>query len=453
MPRRKIREYQGKRLFNEHFKRFSSVLEDLPCVQITPHVDIEQLVQAHPWLSHERLVVKPDMLFGKRGMSGLVLLNATLEDAKAFTSQRMGKTVVMGGLTGVVDHFIVEPFVPHEDEYYLSILCNRDNNTVSFSARGGIHIEENWDQVKQVHVLVGQSIDDVDTSVLFNVDFPSNRRDIIVNFIKTTYKIFEDLNFHFLEMNPFTITHSGKPRPLDMRAELDDCAHFKNATKWRVDGAPVEFPDAFGKSLCEEEKYIRNLDEQTGASLKLTVLNPQGRIWGMIAGGGASVIYADTVADLGYGQELGNYGEYSGDPSEEDTFQYATKLLYLATRYPGEKRKALLIGGAIANFTDIAATFSGIIRALRNYAQLLVDSNMKIFVRRGGPNYKIALQRMRDLEAELGVPIEVYGPETNMTRIVKLAIHWISYTEGAPNDQPNGATHYISAFNGVTIHA
>jgi hypothetical protein len=29
-----------------------------------------------------------------------------------------------------------------------------------------------------------------------------------------------------------------------------------------------------------------------GASLKFTVLNPKGRVWLMVAGGGASVIYA-----------------------------------------------------------------------------------------------------------------------------------------------------------------
>lgn len=37
---------------------------------------------------------------------------------------------------------------------------------------------------------------------------------------------------------------------------------------------------------------------QTGASLKLTILNPAGRIWTMVAGGGASVIYADTVGGI-----------------------------------------------------------------------------------------------------------------------------------------------------------
>lgn len=34
-------------------------------------------------------------------------------------------------------------------------------------------------------------------------------------------------------------------------------------------------------------------------------------------GGGASVIYADTVGDLGYAEELGNYAEYSGGPNQQ----------------------------------------------------------------------------------------------------------------------------------------
>lgn len=153
--------------------------------------------------------------------------------------------------------------------------------------------------------MVGQPIAVTDLSLLFAPDFLSHHRNIIVEFLHTAYKIFEgmiqrmggpkwllDLNFHFLEMNPFTVTQAGQPRPLDMRAELDDCAHFKNGNKWKVDGAFVEFPTAFGKIFCDEEKFIHTLDEQTGASLKLTVLNPQGSIWAMVAGGGASVIYA-----------------------------------------------------------------------------------------------------------------------------------------------------------------
>lgn len=102
---------------------------------------------------------------------------------------------------------------------------------------------------------------------------------------------------------------------------------------------------------------------QTSASLKFTVLNPKGRIWTMVAGGGASVIYADTVSfeflpcfnlavqgfhatvmklsfffliyqvgDLGYASELGNYAEYSGAPNEEEVLQYARVVLDVSTQ-------------------------------------------------------------------------------------------------------------------------
>lgn len=39
-----------------------------------------------------------------------------------------------------------------------------------------------------------------------------------------------DLDFTFLEMNPFTLV-DGRPYPLDLRGELDDTATFKNFKK------------------------------------------------------------------------------------------------------------------------------------------------------------------------------------------------------------------------------
>jgi succinyl-CoA synthetase beta subunit len=82
----------------------------------------------------------------------------------------------------------------------------------------------------------------------------------------------------------------------------------------------------------------------------------------------------------------------------------------------------LLIGGGIANFTDVANTFKGIVRALKEYKEKLRENNVKIYVRRGGPNYKEGLRVMRELGEQLGVPIEVYGPETHMTKIVSMAL-------------------------------
>ncbi len=61
-------------------------------------------------------------------------------------------------------------------------------------------------------------------------------------------------------------------------------------------------------------------------------------------------------------------------------------------------------------------------KALKEYQKQLQDNKVKIFVRRGGPNYKEGLAQMRQLGEKLGVPIEVYGPETHMTRIVSMAL-------------------------------
>jgi ATP citrate (pro-S)-lyase len=334
----------------------------------------------------------------------------------------------MDGCRGAINTFIIEPFVPHDQEYYLCITRQRLSNEISFSEQGGVEIEANWDKVKTVHVT---AFDEVDSNTLAPLvsGLPLELRKKMVNFIRGCYEVFQDLDFTLMEMNPFTLDKDGEPFPLDMRGELDDTAAFKSAKKW----GDVEFPLPFGRTMSAAEAYVHELDSNTGASLKLTILNPKGRIWTMVAGGGASVIYADTVGDLGFAHELGNYAEYSGAPNTQETYQYAKTLLQCATAAPDGRPRALVVGGGIANFTDVAATFKGIIRAMTEQAAAIKAANMHVFVRRGGPNYQAGLELMRKLGEETGIHVQVYGPETSMTGICKLAIDWVSGEEPAAN--------------------
>lgn len=419
MARKKIREYDSKRLIKQHLKRLAGI--DLPIcsAQVTESTDFTQLVNEQTWLSSSRLVVKPDMLFGKRGKSGLVGLNLDLAQVAEFVKERIGKEFEVGGCKAPVTTFIVEPFVPHDQEFYLSIVSERLGCTLSFSECGGIEIEENWDKVKTIFLPTEKPLTDEACAPLI-ATLPLEIRGRMGDFIKGVFAVFQDLDFTFLEMNPFTLVN-GEPYPLDMRGELDDTAAFKNFNKW----GDIEFPLPFGRVLSPTESYIHSLDEKTSASLKFTILNPRGRIWTMVAGGGASVIYADTVGDLGYASELGNYAEYSGAPNEEEVLNYARVVIDCATANPDGRKRALLIGGGIANFTDVAATFNGIIRALREKQSKLKAARMHIFVRRGGPNYQTGLAEMRALGEEIGIPTEVYGPEATMTGICKQAIDCI----------------------------
>lgn len=212
---------------------------------------------------------------------------------------------------------------------------------------------------------------------------------------------------------------------LDLAAKLDATAEFICKQKW----GDVEFPPPFGRDALPEEAYIADLDAKSGASLKLTILNRKGRIWTMVAGGGASVIYADTICELGGASQLANYGEYSGAPTEQQTYEYAKTILSLMTKEYHEEGKILLIGGGIANFTNVAATFKGIVKALIEYQTKLVEYQISIFVRRAGPNYQEGLRVMREVGNTLGVPVHVFGPETHMTAIVAMALGKASVPE------------------------
>jgi ATP citrate (pro-S)-lyase len=257
---------------------------------------------------------------------------------------------------------------------------------------------------------------------------------------------------------------------LDLAAKIDQTAEFEAGPKWAIarapqniglvpssdsqnvdQGPPMEFPAPFGRELTREEAYIQELDGKTGASLKLTVLNRDGRIWTMVAGGGASVVYSDAIAALGHADELANYGEYSGAPTETQTYEYAKTILDLMTRGDANPEgKLLFIGGGIANFTNVATTFKGIIRALTEFKQALINHKVRIFIRRGGPNYQEGLRAMRQLGETLGVEIQVFGPETHITEIVPLALEGKATTTQSSPSASSGNLFQDQIFGSAT---
>ena len=50
-----------------------------------------------------------------------VLLRLLSLQAKSFILERLGKEFEIKGVKGEITHFVIEPFVPHKEEYYLSI--------------------------------------------------------------------------------------------------------------------------------------------------------------------------------------------------------------------------------------------------------------------------------------------------------------------------------------------
>ncbi len=421
MAQKAIRECDAKTILQACWKEYfgENVIYAGKAVQVNSETDWDRLRGEHGWLQSGRLAVKPDQLIGKRGKHGLILLDADFETVKKWVLERINTPVTIGQVTGLLRQFIIEPFLPQKVEYYLAIKSDRSGDTIHFSPSGGVDIEENWEKVVSIPVPIGTSVDDIDVAGRLPEGLSVEEKGFFSLLIRGIFVLYRDLHFTFLEFNPLAV-NANQVVPLDTKARLDDTASYLCEKKW----CSVTFPPPFGREPLPEEAYIKELDETTGASLKLTVLNPQGRIWTMNAGGGASVVYTDTIVDLGFAKDLANYGEYSGNPTTEHTYKYARTILDLFTREkdPEGRPKTLIVGGGIANFTDVASTLTGIVQALREYKDKLIAVGARIYLRRGGPNWREGLAKIRELATELGIPIAVHGPETHMTRIVSMAL-------------------------------
>ncbi|KAI1135395.1 hypothetical protein F5Y05DRAFT_406039 [Hypoxylon sp. FL0543] len=473
MSAKAIFEADGKAILNYHLTR-APVIKPSPLPKPTKHNPPPRLASLHfpedaevndvlnqaeityPWLLHDgaKFVAKPDQLIKRRGKSGLLALNKTWPEAKAWIADRAGKVQKVEHTEGVLRHFLVEPFVPHPEgtEYYININSVRDGDWILFTHEGGVDVGDVDAKAEKLLIPVDlsqyPSNEEIANTLLKKV--PKGVHNVLVDFITRLYAVYVDCQFTYLEINPLVVIPNAEGTSadvyfLDLAAKLDQTADFECGVKWAIArspanlgitavatvgdkvsvdaGPPIEFPAPFGRELSKEEAYIAELDAKTGASLKLTVLNPNGRIWTLVAGGGASVVYADAIASAGFADDLANYGEYSGAPTESQTYYYARTVLDLMLRAPmSPQGKVLFIGGGIANFTNVASTFKGVIRALREYAKQLNEHNVQIWVRRAGPNYQEGLKNMKAATQELGLNAKIFGPEMHVSGIVPLAL-------------------------------
>ncbi|GAA6007434.1 uncharacterized protein JCM10292_002404 [Rhodotorula paludigena] len=441
---------QAREGFTSTEVKVAQVSWDPETNQITPDAALPN------WVFTDKLVVKPDQLIKRRGKAGLLALNQTWEQGKKWIQDRAGKQVQVEKTTGTLTNFIVEPLCPHpsDSEYYICINSVREGDVILFTHEGGVDVGDVDAKALTLLVPVGGELptrEEIKAQLLQHVA-GAERQDALVDFIIRLYSVYVDLHFAYLEINPLVAVENAQTGKtdifyLDMAAKLDQTAEFIVGPKWAIardisvtnpalaaatavggkisadKGPPMFWPPPFGRDLTPEEAYIAKLDGSTGASLKLTVLNAEGRVWTMVAGGGASVVYSDAIAAHGFAHELANYGEYSGAPTQTQTYEYAKTILDLMTRgAPNPEGKVLFIGGGIANFTNVAATFKGIITALKEYQHRLQEHKVRIFVRRGGPNYQEGLKAMRLLGETLGVEIQVFGPDDHITSIVPLGL-------------------------------
>lgn len=376
MARKKLSEYRAKSLL------YQGLGIDYQGIELDGQADTFGLAEG------QKYVIKVDQAEKGRFKKGLVKLDQTKDSIKNSAEELFGKGY---------RYLLVEPQFGHDqsEERYLSVERVREGLKVSYSDRGGINVEENPDSIK--YGIYGQ--DQI-------ADIPG---------LNSIIKTFEDNYFSFLEINPLVI-QDGKPNLLDAAVEADGEAVFFE-DNWKE--SDIRRP--LTREVTAEEKAVEELANKSQASFSLEVINPNGSVFLLLSGGGASVVVADEVFNLGKGEQLANYGEYSGNPNLEETRHYTEQIVKLALK-SSAKDKSIIIAGGVANFTDIRATFKGVIEAFQNHESDMKQQGIKVYVRRGGPYQKEGLAIMKDYLEKAGLYGHVAGPELVLTDIVSLAL-------------------------------
>ncbi len=341
------------------------------------------------------LVVKVDQGIKKRMKQGLVAVDIAPHKIHAQLKEWNKR-----GFTS----FLAEELVPHEqaEEQYLSLERVREGIRLLHGRNGGIDIEEHPESLTES--LLSQE----------NVAEISEQTGIPVPFLARVLSVFESMHFSFIEINPLLV-RGEEVHLLDAAVLVDSAAQFFVSDGW----SDADITEATASHEAEEK--IADLQKTTPASLKLKVLNPNGSLFFLLSGGGGSIVAADEAALKGMGSEIGNYGEYSGGPTQEETYLYAKQVIALMLASKA-KKKALVIAGGVANFTDVKTTFAGIESALAESAEQLRKQDIKVFVRRGGPNEKIGLAHMEKFLQQEGLLGVVYGSVTPITQAVDDAV-------------------------------
>ena len=393
MARKKISEFAAKKLLYDFLQ--------VPYGGITVDTGDEYYESLKKKMKDEtQYVLKVDQGIKQRKKKGLVTFGITKDNVKGEIEKLQGN-----GFT----FFILEEFIEHEGfgEYYLAVERVREGKKVYYSTLGGINIEDNKDSIKTVILKVSEDTNEIALSLQIDKETLEN--------ILTA---FDDYYFSFLEINPLVVK-DGKYYFLDTAVEVDTTADFFVNGAW----GKKDYRESSHKKTMEE-RSIEELKEKSPASFSYNLLNPDGSIFLLLSGGGASLVTADEIYQAGAGKSLANYGEYSGNPNAEETYIY-TKNVLKSLLLSSAHKKAIIISGGVANFTDVRITFKGIIKALGEVSSQLQEQQVKVFVRRGGPHQEEGLSLMKKFLEENNLMGEIHGPELTLTDIVAPAVQHV----------------------------
>jgi citryl-CoA synthetase large subunit len=353
------------------------------------------------------VVVKSQVLVGKRGKAGAIKVAKSADEANAHVEALM-KMDVYGEQP--VSQLIVQK-LNIVKELYCSITWSTKDRApaLTFSYDGGMEVEEvDASKIKTIAIdpLVGLSAYQVrDMLVSMGNQYPSQLRQIS-EAVAAIYRAFWESESRLLEINPLVIVKDkeGKERvyAADAVVQIDDDASVSPAKTY---GAR----SAMGRPMTEREHAAGLIDRDDHRGKAGSYVELDGDIAMMTFGGGGSTVTTGTCYEIGL--KPANLTDIGGNPPAEKMNKIAKVIL------SKPNLKAILICGGTASNTRIDVTLGeGLVSALDEMAaEGTLPTNIPWLVRRSGPEFEKGLKMLYEGLKKHGIKAEVYDSELPLT--------------------------------------
>lgn len=350
----------------------------------------DDVAQAYEQFGLKEVVLKAQVLSGKRGKNNGILFASSADEAKAAVEK-----IFSSNLNGqYVAAVFMEEKINIVEEHYLSITydTNHKQPLLIYSESGGMDIEEVEHNEINKHYL----------------DIRQEKTGLSVPYADELWQCFLQTDARVVEINPLVKTAEGNWVAADSKIAIDEDAFYRHKD-WEFEPRTM-----LGRLPTDRELQVKKIDEgenyYRGTAGKY--IEMEGDIAVLFSGGGASIANMDELIKAGL--KPANYTEYSGNPPREKVSQLAKIVL----SKPG--LKGLWIAGGVANFTDIAATFQGIIDALDE-----VKPAYPIVIRRAGPNESEGKRLMEECAQRNNLNMKIFGKEIAMGETAKVLAEMI----------------------------
>ncbi len=233
-----LHEYQGKSIL----KGFG-VAVPMGAIAVSPEAAVEAAKEIQKKTGSDKWAVKAQIHAGGRGKGGGVKIAKSLDEVREYADAILGMMLVTpqtkkeGKLVRkiIVEQNIYYPGPENVEEYYMSILLNRDlgRNMVMYSPRGGMNIEEVAEETPEE--IFNEIIDPKVgltgfqcRRIAFNLGLSGVAFKQMVKFVDALYKAYVGSDSSLFEINPVIKAADGKVFAADAKVVVDNNALYRH---------------------------------------------------------------------------------------------------------------------------------------------------------------------------------------------------------------------------------